>query len=137
MTHSKKSFTLIEVVVALAILGLGIVAALSLLTSARSRSVKAYDRWKEMHMMSQAIEYFMLIQTENGHVPEQFFPYNDFSASYTLNDPTGLPDDAETTVGSWKLTTMKVELRKNDGSINRTMSMDRIIADESSTASTE
>ncbi len=137
MTFSKKSFTLIEVVVALAILGLGIVAALSLLTSARSRSVKAYDRWKEMHMMSQAIEYLMLIQTENDHVPERFFPYDNFSVNYSFNDPTGLPDDAETTVGSWELTTMKVELRKNDGSINRTMSIDRIIASDESSTSTE
>ena len=54
----KIHFTLLEVVVSLAILGLSITGLLTLLTSSQRRLADTREKWMRMHMLTQAAEYF-------------------------------------------------------------------------------
>lgn len=123
----KTCFTLVEVVIALAILAIGVLAAMSLLASSRDRSFKASNQWKEQHILSQAVEYYMLAGPVDK-IPEEFFPYDDYSVSCEYVDPEDLPDGVDSRNGNWKLVTMHVTLRK-DGDMVRKIAIDRIVKD--------
>ena len=63
MNAEQRYFTLVEVLIALAVLSLGILAETGLLSSARERCRKAEAEWQEQHAMTQAAEYFLLAGT--------------------------------------------------------------------------
>lgn len=69
----KNSFTLVEVVTALAILSLGVVSYLTLANMAQRRLIKARERWTNFHMLSQGVEYFMLQNSEDPDPPDLEF----------------------------------------------------------------
>lgn len=77
----KACFTLIEVVVALAILGLSITGLLTLLTTSQRRMAKSYEKWERMHMLAQGAEYFMLRGEDPGGIPEEFSRIRDTGSS--------------------------------------------------------
>ena len=54
--RGRRLFTLIEVVVALGILGLSITGLLSLLIASQKRIAAGYEKWEHMHMLAQAAE---------------------------------------------------------------------------------
>ena len=56
----RRRFTLLEVVVSLAILGIGLAGFLQLMMNSQKRIAQSADRWAHMHMLAQAAEYFML-----------------------------------------------------------------------------
>jgi prepilin-type N-terminal cleavage/methylation domain-containing protein len=58
--YRNTCFTLVEVIVALAILTMGLLAGLSLIASSQQRLTKASKRWHEQHLLTQAAEYFLL-----------------------------------------------------------------------------
>ena len=122
----KARFTLIEVVVALAILTLGILAGMSLMAASRERAMKAANQWKQQHIMTQAMEYFMLTDGRDG-IPEEFFPYKDYAVSCEYSNAEGLNDISQTPIPGWKLITMNVSLRNSSGTVIRKLSVDRIV----------
>ncbi len=122
----RARFTLIEVVVALAILTMGILAGMSLMAASRERAMKAANQWKQQHIMTQAMEYFMLTDGRDG-IPEEFFPYKDYTVSCEYSNPEGLPVDTPTQLSGWKLVTMTVALRDARGAVLRKLSVDRIV----------
>ena len=70
----RKNFTLIEVVVALAILTLSLAGLLQLLSQSQLRIADAEERWMDMHKLIQATEYLLLAgDPEELAVPEDFF----------------------------------------------------------------
>ena len=81
MNVEQRYFTLVEVLIALAVLSLGILAGTGLLSSARERCRKAEAEWREQHAMTQAAEYFLLAGTEQ-EMPER---------SRTIAFPSALP----------------------------------------------
>ena len=54
-----RCFTLIEVVVALAILSLSLAGLLQLSIGANSRLANAVEKWEAEHMLAQAAEYLV------------------------------------------------------------------------------
>ena len=64
-----KYFTLIEVVVAMAVLGLALVGFFAMSNSAVQRIDKAYSHWERMHLLSQAAEYYLLFADEEPPYP--------------------------------------------------------------------
>ncbi len=121
-----KKFTLIEVLIALAVLSLGVLTGTALLSSATRRCRTAEADWRRQHAMSQAAEYFLLAGTDE-EIPERFFPFRDYRVSVRLEDPAGLPPDTPDRKPGWRLATMKLELMNSDGEIVRELSIDRII----------
>ena len=55
----KKHFTLVEVIVAMAIMALALTAFFALSQSAVNRIDKAYSNWERTHLLSQAAEYYL------------------------------------------------------------------------------
>lgn len=123
---SRNCFTLVEVLVALSVLLLGILALASLLSSAQRRSSIAEQLWNEQHAMSQAAEYYLLAGTEQD-IPERFFPFPDHRVTVRLDNPQDLPPDVSDRRSGWRLVTMRIRLETSGGEVVREMSIDRII----------
>lgn len=124
-----KFFTLIEVVISLAILSIGITGFLALSISSQKNIAKGYDLWKHMHMASQAAEYYMLMEEDPGVITTQFFDYPGYHVTVNYEDlPEGeVPEDLASLDSQLPLKTLVIELRK-DGSeeIVECIKIDRI-----------
>lgn len=111
----KNRFTLLEVVVAIAILALSLAGLLQLLTQSQIRISDAEEEWKEMHMLTQGAEYLMLVD-ESGDlsVPDEVFPYDDYRIDCTIEDAEGLPEeltgqDGQLPLKKWTVTLLRVK----------------------------
>ena len=122
----RNSFTLVEVVVALAILSISIAGFLQLLTAAQNRIIKASDSWTRTHMLMQAAEYYMLMkQEEPPAMTDTFFPYDDFRVEVTYEEIDNLPEEYTGLTSQKQLRAMVLTLRRqNDG-----QEVDKIIID--------
>jgi hypothetical protein len=126
---NKKTFTLMEVVVSIAILAMGVVTALQITASGTNRMTKAVTRWKVQHMLSQAAEYY-LISGPNEQIPDQFFPYEGYYPSCEV----GMPDLAEgidNTLGeNWTLVKLTIMISDDAGTVVGKIEMDKILRTE-------
>ena len=121
-----RSFTLIEVVVALAILSISIAGLLQLLTAAQNRIIKVDDHWMRTHMLIQAAEYYMLMKQEDPPaITDTFFPYDDYRVDVIWEEIEGLPEEYTGLTNQKQLRAMVLSLvRQQDGH-----EVDRIIID--------
>ena len=114
----KKSFTLIEVVVSIAILALSLAGLLQLLTQSQLRIANADEKWREMHMLTQGVEYLMMVSnTEDLHVPDEIFPYENYQIECEITDADDLPDELDGQSGQlplkkWSFTLVRISDRK-------------------------
>lgn len=132
MSSRLKSsrFTLIEVVIAVAILGMGLVSALGMAASVSRRMQRAMNRWERQHMISQAAEYFLLVGPE-GNLPEDIFPYEDYSATCEVSEPEGFEDaELEFEYDDWKLVKFTITLTDDNGDEVEKLEIDKIIKSE-------
>ena len=122
----QNRFTLVEVVVALAILSISIAGFLQLLTAAQNRIIKASDSWTRTHMLMQAAEYYMLMkQEEPPAMTDTFFPYDDYRVEVTYEEIDNLPEEYTGLTNQKQLRAMVLSLRRqNDG-----QEVDKIIID--------
>jgi len=126
MKSSNMKFTLVEVVVALAVLGLAIISALGMSSQAVTRITKAKARWTNQHMLSQAAEYYLLVGP-NSQVTSDIFPYKNVRVSCTVANAEGLPDDVDAVSGQWRLATYEIQLTGGGGEKFQSMKIDKII----------
>ena len=123
----KKFFTLVEVVVALAILGLSLSGLLSLAMNAQVKVARAVEKWENTHKMIQAVEYVMLFDDENLNVPAEFFPYEGYSVQCSVDDAEGLPEEFTEINDAAPLKCITVELvRSRDNKVVDRVKIDRI-----------
>ena len=67
------NFTLIEVVVALALLSVSLAGLLQLSINSQQKLITADDKWRHEHMLAQAAEYLMLgMRTVRGISPKEY-----------------------------------------------------------------
>ena len=121
----KISFTLIEVIVAMAILALAVVGILSYSVQASNRMGKAGLKWQREHMLAQAVEFYLL-SGPNENITDEFFPYPDFRAVCEVTEPK-LPDEVEDEIGTWKLVTLKISIQNDKGETIDSVSVDTIL----------
>ncbi|MBQ9755781.1 MAG: prepilin-type N-terminal cleavage/methylation domain-containing protein [Lentisphaeria bacterium] len=123
----KRFFTLVEVVVALAILGLSLSGLLSLAMNAQIKVARAVEKWENTHKMIQAVEYVMLFDDENLSVPNDFFPYDGYMVQCSVDDAEGLPEDFTEIDDAAPLKCITVELvRTRDNKVVDRVKIDRI-----------
>ena len=122
----QTHFTLVEVVVALAILSISIAGFLQLLTAAQNRIIKTNDYWTRTHMLMQAAEYYMLMQQEEPPaITDTFFPYDDYRVDVTYEEIDNLNEEYTGLTNQKQLRAMVLDLvRQSDG-----QSVDKIIID--------
>ena len=124
-------FTLIEVVVALAILSLSLAGLLQLSISANSRLANAVEKWEAEHMLAQAAEYLMLQNQDSTTIPEEFFPYSGYSVEVNIDEAEGLPEDYTDQEGQLPLQRWNIGImRTADGKIVAEVNIDRIDYDD-------
>ena len=123
----KRYFTLVEVVVALAILGLSLSGLLSLAMNAQVKVARAVEKWENTHKLIQAVEYVMLFDDENLNVPAEFFPYEGYSVQCSVDDAEGLPEEFTEIDEAAPLKCITVELvRGRDNKVVDRVRIDRI-----------
>jgi len=128
LNKSLKKFTLLEVIIAMAILSLAIVGILNYSVQASRRMAKASTKWEKEHMLSQAVEFFLLAGPREN-IPNDVFPYQNFKAVCEVNEPK-LPDEIENEIGSWKLATLKISILNDSGENINSISVDTILQKE-------
>ena len=133
----KVVFTLVEVVVALAILSISIAGFLQLLTAAQNRIIKVYDYWMKTHMLIQAAEYYMLMKQEDPPaITDTFFPYNDYRVDVTWEEIENLPEEYTGLTNQKQLRAMILSLkRQQDGQEIDKIIIDRIDYENASNSS--
>lgn len=119
-------FTIIEIVVAIAVLAIGLTASLGLISSVSQRMNRAMRRWERKHMLAQAAEYF-LVTNDTSSIPEEFFPYTDYRTSVSVEEPENLPEGMEIEIDKWKLVKVVVKLYDETGEEVDTLEFEKII----------
>ena len=129
--HNSRPFTLLEVVIAVAVLGLGMAAALSLISVANGRTYKAVEGWHRQHVASQAAEYFLLCGASSSIISD-VFPYDDYTASCELVEPEGMPDsfEAPLTTGGCRLATYRIIVRNKETGRETELKIDKIVKED-------
>ena len=132
----KIPFTLIEVVVALAILSISIAGFLQLLTAAQNRIIKVDDHWMRTHMLIQAAEYYMLMKQEDPPaITDTFFPYDGYRVDVTWEEIEGLPEEYTGLTNQKQLRAMVLSLvRQQDGHEVDKIIIDRLDYENASSA---
>ncbi len=125
MIRKKKilNFTLIEVIVAIAILSLGLVGAMAMSGTSKRRVDKAYNRWRSQHLLTQAGEYYLLCGP-NTEIPNDIFPYSDVRASCNAVESVNLPNNLPTQIKDWSLFSYNIKLT---GAYNINVMVDKIV----------
>ena len=91
MAKRTKYFTLLEVLIALAIIA-GAVSATMYVLTASARRVQRAERFRiESHRLANAVEFFLLYPPGTA-MEEKFFPYPNLNVECTYAEPE-LPDD--------------------------------------------
>ena len=130
MTCKIKTFTLVEVLIALSILSMSVVTFLMLMGSASKRTNKAAQRWENTHLLTQAVEYYMLNKANSANtIDERFFPVDEYRAECSFDSPQGLPDDVEESTNGQTLVAMRVVIKDKDDKILDSVTVERIIGD--------
>ena len=123
----RYSFTLIEVVVALGILAVGIGGMLQLAVSSQLRVANAMEKWEQVHVITQAAEYLMLMDEETTEIPEEYFPYENYTINAYNDDADDLPEEFDGIEGQLPLKKLVIELvRDSDGKVVETVIIDRL-----------
>ena len=124
-------FTLIEVVVALALLSVSLAGLLQLSINSQQKLITADDKWRHEHMLAQAAEYLMLVNEDNASVPDEFFPYPGYSVDVEIDDAEDLPEDYNELVGQLPLKCWNISIvRQSDAESVASVKIDRINYDE-------
>lgn len=125
----KSEFTLLEVIIALSVLGMGLAVAFGVSASGRLRTMRSYRDMLEEHMLIQAAEYYML-DCRTDKLPEEVFPYRDYSASVSFSRPENLPDGISDELRPFKLAVMRVTLVNQEEKPCGELTVERIVPDD-------
>ena len=129
--RGSGNFTLIEVVVALALLSVSLAGLLQLSINSQQKLITADDKWRHEHMLAQAAEYLMLVDEENASVPDEFFPYPGYSVEVEIDDAEDLPEEYNELVGQLPLKCWNISIvRQSDAESVASVKIDRINYDE-------
>lgn len=101
MHRTTAPFTFIEVLIAAALFGVAAATVLGILGSARSGILRAEVRWGRQHVMSQALEYYLMAGAEADEPPAGMLPQG-FSSRCELVAAADLPEHAEEAPPKWK-----------------------------------
>ena len=109
----RRGFTLLEVVIAVAIFGLSLGLILSIVSNARSRLLRAERSWAREHLFAQAAEFYLLAGPD-ADVPAGLLPLN-FSCACTLEAAEDLPEGGTDPLEGWVLGRFHISVTGRSG----------------------
>ncbi len=124
----KLRFTLIEITVAVAILSMGLLTAMNMVSSGRERIIKTKNEWLYQHLISQAAEYYLLAGHETS-IPKEIFPSEKYYTTCTLVE-SNLPDGIENKYNKMIFVTYKIDLKNSQNEILLSLHIDKILKEE-------
>ena len=131
----RNIFTLIEVVIALAILAISLTGILELMTQSQKRLSKSYEKWERMHVLSQAAEYYLMQGDDPPDIPDFIFPYRDYQVDVSIEDVADLPEELSDLMGQVPLKCLTLQLRKlPENEVVDTLRIDRLSYDSESSS---
>ena len=133
-----KSFTLIEVIIAIGILAISLASLFQIIASSRARIAKAEESWHNMHMLTQAAEYVLLhsANADVDSVDREFFPYRDYQVNIIYEGEVTdeqIDDDSRSINGQLPLELCVIELvnlKTSGKEVVGTLELERIIYDD-------
>jgi len=123
-----KPFTLLEVLIAVAILGVSLALVLSIFGGARSRILRAERTWARQHLLTQATELFLLAGP-NADTVEGLFPRN-FSARCEVQPATELPVHAQEADSGWILGEYHIRLIGRQGETVDELKVEKMVLED-------
>lgn len=99
MTMGTRPFTLIEIVVAVALLGVSLASIVTMVSQTQSRVMKAEQRWAREHNLTNAAEWHLLAGAD-APMPTEVLPAG-FSADCRKEAVVDLPEMAANPVDGW------------------------------------
>lgn len=89
----RRGFTLVEIVVALAILGVSFATLVTILSASRERVMRAERRWGRQHNLGNAVEFYLLCGPD-ASPPRDLLPPG-FSSTCRIEELDDLPEHAQ------------------------------------------
>lgn len=128
-TPAYARFTLLEVMVAAAILALAVSMSVSILGAARARILRAEKRWGRQHILAQAAELYLLggpyAEMPDGLLPEGF------SADCDLRRAEeGLSQDALEPIDGWVLGEFHIRVYDTAGNVMADTRVHKVVREE-------
>lgn len=125
MARRNKCFTLLEVLVALAILA-GAVTVTMYAMTASARRVQRAERFRlESQTLANAVEFFLLYPP-GASIDKRFFPYENMQVQCTYEEPE-LPEGIEREISGRRLVTMTVEITDDSNHTISKIDIDRVV----------
>jgi hypothetical protein len=95
------------------------------------RMGNAMEKWNEVHMITQAAEYLMLMNEETTEIPEEYFDYPGYSLNIYTDDADELPEEFNGIEGQIPLKKLVIELvRERDDKTVETVIIDKLSYEE-------
>ena len=134
MVKKHCNFTLIEVVVAMAVLALSLVGFFAVSQTAVNRVSNSYNEWEKTHLLSQAAEYCLLFPDEEPpEIPPEIFESDKYDLSVYYVDAEDLPEELNDLESQAPLRTLVLELIDvNTREVVDSLRIDRIFYDDES-----
>lgn len=109
-------FTLIEVLIAIAIMAVALGAVLGLLAQAQADFTRAKDRWGLQHSMTQACEFYLLAPPGAQGPPDGLFPQGlTTSCDVRPVAADALPEHAIDPQRGWVLAELEITVTDHEG----------------------
>ena len=127
-----KFFTLVEVIVAMAIMALALSGFFALSQAAVNRVDKAYSSWDRTHALSQIAEYCLLLpDEEQPEIPPEIFESDIYEVEVYYEDAENLPEELNDLEMQAPLRTLVINLLNSQTrDVVDTLKIDRIYYDD-------
>lgn len=120
-----RPFTILEILVATAILGAALAATLALLATARARVIRAQRAWARQHLLAQGVE-LCLLGGPDLEPPEGLLPPG-FQLRASLSPVADLPAEAQGAYAGWVLGSYGVQLVGRDGAVAAETRVEKLV----------
>lgn len=125
---TRRSFTLIEVVVAVALLGIALAAIVTMVSQSHSRFMRAEQGWARQHNLTNATEWHLLAGPD-APLPDDLLPRG-FTAECTLEAVQDLPEMAANPVNGWFPARYTVTVTNADGLVIGTREVIKLVPED-------
>ncbi len=121
-------FTFLEVLIAVAILGVSLAMVISIVGGARTRILRAERSWGRQHLLTQGVEMYLL-GGPKATVPQGLLPPS-FALQCELTQVDDLPAQAMDAQDGWVLGRYHISLIGRDGTVIDEATVEKLVREE-------